>query len=73
LHVPESLAILNDNFRKFYIKEDTPSEQIQRLYEKTAQQLESKQRIQKEAFFESALHEWPLYHFTTLGKPHEDV
>ncbi len=71
LYSPESLAILNDNFRKVYIKEDTPSERIQRLYEETAQEMETKLRIQKKEFFESALHEWPLYHFTTLPQSHE--
>jgi hypothetical protein len=67
LYVPESLAILNSNFSKIYITEETPSEQIQRLYEKVARQLENKLGITKESFFDSALHEWPLYHLTTTS------
>jgi len=66
LYNPESLTILNNNFKKHYITEKTSSEEIQRLYEKTAQQMEQELTMKKEAFFESALHEWPLYHFTTL-------
>lgn len=68
LYAPESLAILNDNFKKSYISDKTSAEEIQRLYGKTAQQMESKRGIEKKTFFESALHEWPLYHFTTLRK-----
>jgi len=67
LYNPESLTILNNNFKKHYVTEKTPSEEIQRLYEKTAQQMEQELSIKKETFFESALHEWPLYYFTTLG------
>jgi AbiV family abortive infection protein len=66
LYNPEGLTILNNNFKKHYITEKTSSEEIQRLYEKTAQQMEQELSIKKEMFFESALHEWPLYHFTTL-------
>ena len=66
LYNPESLIILNNNFKKHYITEKTSSEEIQRLYVKTAQQVEQKLSIKKEMFFESALHEWPLYYFTTL-------
>ena len=68
LYAPESLAILNDNFKKLYISDKTSAKEIQRLYEKTAQQMENKLGIEKKTFFESALHEWPLYHFTTLRK-----
>jgi AbiV family abortive infection protein len=68
LYAPESLAILNDNFKKLYISDRTSPKEIQGLYEKTAQQMESKRGIEKKTFFESALHEWPLYHFTTLRK-----
>lgn len=66
LYNPESLTILNNNFKKHYITERTSSEEIQRLYEKTAQQMEQELTIKKEKFFASALYEWPLYHFTTL-------
>ena len=66
LCTPESLSILNDNFRKFYITENTPKGQLERLYKRTAQQIETKLHIKKETFFDSALHEWPMYNFTTL-------
>lgn len=66
LYNPECLTILNNNFKRHYITEKTSSEEIQRLYEKTAQQMEQELSIKKEMFFESALHEWPLYYFTTL-------
>ncbi len=68
LYVPESIAILNDNFNKLYISDKTPADEIHRLYEKTAEQMERKRGVEKKTFFESALHEWPLYHFTTLRK-----
>jgi len=61
----QSLSILNGNFKKAYITEKTLSDQIRRLYEKTAQEIEGKLNISKDVFFHSALHEWPLYHFTT--------
>jgi AbiV family abortive infection protein len=73
LYTAKSLAILNDIFKGVYIKEDTPLERIERLYEKTAQQIEAELGIGRNSFFESALHEWPLYHFTTLPRPYVEV
>jgi len=64
LYSPQSLAIFNDNFRRSYITEKTPSESIDRLYEKAAQQIENDLGISREEFLDSALHEWPLYAFT---------
>lgn len=67
LHSPETLLILNETFRSQYIKEETPTEQIDRLYAQVAQRIENKLGIPTERFYASALHEWPLYHFVSQG------
>jgi len=67
LYSPEGLSILNEAFKKHYIKEDTSTKQISRLYEQVAQRIENELGIASERFYRSALHEWPLYHFVSQG------
>jgi len=68
LYRPECLAILNETFRNHHIKEDTPNEEIIRLEEQTAEQIEKKIGIPRAQFCQSALSEWPLYHFVVSSK-----
>lgn len=64
---PESLHILNDIFKACYIRENTNSEQLSRLYDTVAIRIEGTLGIPRNEFNESILSGWPLYDFLQTG------
>lgn len=64
---PETLGILNEIFNKHYITEHTSNNQLFRLYEMVAEKIENVLGIPHNKFKDSALMEWPLYHFLQTG------
>lgn len=60
---PECLSILNDTFRKLYIREGTPPDNVSRLERRLAERIEEKRGIPGEETLNSPITGWPLYHF----------
>lgn len=63
LYKPEVLSILNEIFKKHYVTERTPNDQLFRLYEMVAEKTENVFGIPRNKFKDLALMQWPLYHF----------
>lgn len=68
LYSPESLSILNDNFKNLYVNTNKKTVQIARQYDNVAQQIENEMGISKQTFDKSALRKLPLYYFLTINE-----
>lgn len=66
LYKPEVLNILNEVFCRHYINESTSLSQLSSLYEMIAEKIQDNFGIHKSKFDNSALKEWPLYHFLQI-------
>lgn len=66
LYKTESLSILNKIYRKSYVTEKTDISAINSLFYKTAIEIDKRLLIPKDAFSNSFIKKWPLYHFTTV-------
>jgi len=60
---PEVLEIVNAVFKDQYLKEDSTTEELQRLYASTANQVAEATSISTETFLSSPIVRWPLYNF----------
>ena len=60
---PDALRILNEVFRSVYISEDTPNEELDRLYESYEEQV--RQLLGSDDLPFSVVRRFPLYHFLT--------
>ena len=63
LYKPKSLSTLNDVYKKLFITEKTPMQEIDFVYEKVGQQIEKVLDIPQRKFTGSFISKWPLYHF----------
>lgn len=60
---PEVFEAMNTIFRNQYLKEDSTTKQLQRLFRNAAVRVEDATSISAEIFLESPLIQWPLYDF----------
>jgi len=63
LYETKALSILNKIFKKKYVNESTPTNDIKNLYKKTWALLIKENTLSIEDFQESQICVWPLYHF----------
>jgi len=62
---PKSLAMLNEIFSKQYVSDKTSTIEIHQLHENLASRLCSSLGISAKDYYDSALCQWPLYHFVS--------
>ncbi|MEA2067077.1 MAG: AbiV family abortive infection protein [Thermotogota bacterium] len=61
----QSLTILHDIFKKYYIKENLKKNELMEIYHKIDEKINSEFSIPKETIFKTIYFSWPIYDFLT--------
>ena len=67
LCTPTVLEIVNSVFKPRYINADTPNAELRRLHSAVEKRVVAETGVSAEAFNDSPLVRWPLYHFVSRG------
>lgn len=62
---PQSLTILHDIFKKYYIKENLRKNELMEIYHKIDENINSELSIPKGTIFKTIYFSWPIYDFLT--------